>query len=44
MGPFKYFVEDKIGDEMVYWFHRDCLERNDLVKQINKYEFEGIQD
>ena len=44
IGPFKYFLNNKATDEMVYWFHRECLERNDIVKQISKYEFDNIQE
>jgi len=29
---------------MTYWFHRECLERNDIVKQLNKYEFDNLQE
>ena len=42
IGPFKYYINDKVRDEMVYWFHREWLERNEIVKQINKYEFDNI--
>lgn len=31
IGPFKYFIGERVVDEMVYWFHRECLERNDIV-------------
>lgn len=44
IGPFKYYIKDKVTDEMVYWFHRECLERNDIVKQVNRYEFAHIHD
>lgn len=44
IGPFKYYIQDKVIDEMVYWFHRECLERNDIVNQISKHEFEHIQE
>lgn len=44
IGPFKYYIKDRETDEMVYWFHRECLERNDIVKQVSKYEFENIQE
>jgi hypothetical protein len=44
IGPFRYYIKDRVTDEMVYWFHRECLERNDIVTQVSKYEFENIQE
>lgn len=44
IGPFKYFINDQATDEMTYWFHRECLERNNIVVQKSRYEFENIQE
>ncbi|CAI2386780.1 unnamed protein product [Moneuplotes crassus] len=44
IGPFKYFINDLATDEMIYWFHRECLERNDIVEKVSTYEFSKIQE
>lgn len=44
LGPFKFFIKNQPTEGMIYWIHRQCLERNDIIKQVNRYEFKNVSE